>query len=146
MLFYIMASPFVGQDVVYLAFNLLTVPILILIAWLLIFIMYTVLFLYTGANSSIQKRNFARWLIISMTVISSISALGIVSYASSAWTALLAALFYGYIIWLTTANSLHIIENDTIDTFNETFRSVLPISITVILSSLFGFMERMADK
>jgi len=108
--------------------------------------MYTVLFLYTGANSSIQKRNFARWLIISMTVISSISALGIVSYASSAWTALLAALFYGYIIWLTTANSLHIIENDTIDTFNETFRSVLPISITVILSSLFGFMERMADK
>ena len=141
-----MASPFEGQDGTYLLFNTGYIVIGFLLAWITIYVLYTVIPLYVGGKLTPHKKTNANWLIGIMTALSALFALGIVSFASSTWTALLAIVIYGLIIWRTTTNSIDVINNEIINELEESFRAVLPISVTLILASLFTTMTSVVDK
>jgi len=141
-----MASPFEGQDGAYILINVGYVAIGFLLAWFSIYVLYTVIPLYVGGKLTPHKKTNANWLIGIMTALSALFALGIVSFASSTWTALLAIVFYGIIIWRTTSNSIDVINNEIINKLEESFRAILPISVTLILASLFTNMTSIVDK
>ncbi len=139
-----MDSPFKGIPGTYIGFNLASIAIAFLIALIGTFILVGTFYLYTGGGlGQTQERKIAATLVWFATAFSAITALGLVSFAPDALTAIAAGVLYLILIWTTTAVSLDIIEDEHINTFGETFWAVVPLWLPGLLSSIYTGMTNL---
>ena len=133
-------SPYKGNPVAYVGDTIAMIVISFLITLIFTFILVGNLFLYTGAGSSTQKRGIAKTLVWFATALSVIAALFLVNLAPDTLTAIAAAVLYIILIWTTTAVSYDIIDDETINTFGETFWAVVPLWLPGLLAAIYRAM------